>query len=297
MLYGKSAETLGHDTKKAELDALKKKLGEAYKAKSKDLPKLEEQFQALLDEDRTEYAQGIIDKMFNEFPKGQAWVKKMQRFATEKLYVYSPIGRIRHLYAGLTGDKRIVRRQVRQGMNAPIQGFASEIAVKAARLLAVRYYGSLVPRMKKMLGLKGRQDFIMNRIVHDASYYMVKYEMVLPFVHLLQWATTYGVAAEYERQFGLKFTVEPEIEIEIGVRDTKSYKWDWSLDNLNKCIAQSVKDGVDQGIFKESYEVIMERIYAPWRDRDVRAYLNEHYPLLGVDLEKEIADACKAALA
>jgi DNA polymerase I-like protein with 3'-5' exonuclease and polymerase domains len=295
LIYGKSPETLGQDTKKAQLDELKAKIGAAYKAKSPDLPALEEQFQQLLDEDRTEYAQGIIDKMFKEFPRGHAWMQKMQKLATEKLYVYSPIGRIRHLFAGMTKDKRIVRRQVRQGMNAPIQGFASEIAVKAARLVAVRFYASLVPRMKKMLGVK-KTKFTMNRIVHDASYYTVPYEMVLPFIHLLQWATTYGVAREYEKVFGFKFTVEPEIEIEVGVRDTKSYKWDWSLPNLNDIIAKSVKDGIEQGLLTETYEDIMEKIYAPWKDKSVREYLNKTYPLLGVDLGEELKNACRAAL-
>ena len=293
LIYGKSAATLGDDTKKAELDALKAKISEAYKAKSKNLDALIDQFNALLAEDRTDYAQTIIDKLFNEFKRGHQWLTKMQEMATDKYYVYSPIGRIRHLYAAMTKDRRIVGKQVRRGMNAPIQGFASEIAVKASRLTAVLYYRDLLPTMQKLLSLEGKFPFKFSRIVHDASYYTVPFEMVLPFIHLLQWSTTYGVAQQYEKEFGLKFTVEPEIEVEVGVKDTKSYKWGWALPELVQLIEKSVDDGLEAGFFTETKEEILEKIFAPWRDKKALAYLDENYPLLGVSLQKEIRHAIR----
>ncbi len=287
VLYGKSATTLGHDTKKAELEALKAQMNEAYRKNDPVLKKLVVKFEHLIAEDRTEQAQKIIDKMNSEFKKGHQWVLKMQKMATEQYYVYSPIGRIRHLYAAMTKDKQIVSRQVRRGMNAPIQGFASEVAVKAGRFTTVTYYRFL-PKLKKVLGLKGRFTFFANRIVHDASYYTVPFEMVIPFLHILQWCTTYGVAREYERQFGLKFTVEPEIEIEIGVKDTASRKWDWSLPELAKIIESAVDDGLQSKIFTEDKETIMKKIYAPWRDEDALKLLDSEFPLLNVPLRKEI---------
>lgn len=292
-LYGKSAATLGNDTKQTDLEVIKTKMGEAYKAGDKQaLAKLEKQFIRLLEEDKSEYAQGIIDAMFREFKRGHQWVLKMQQMATTKFYVYSPIGRIRHLYAAMTGDKQIVSRQVRRGMNAPIQGFASEIAVKASRRVQVTYY-SKMKEMTSMLGLAGKFPIKFNRIVHDALYYTVPFEMVIPFIHILQYEATYGVAQAYEREFGLKFTVEPEIELEIGSKDTNALKWDWSLPQLKSHIEASVEAGIKDKIFTQSKEEILELIYAPWRNRESLAWLDTNFPLLGVSLKKEIRDVVR----
>jgi DNA polymerase I-like protein with 3'-5' exonuclease and polymerase domains len=291
VLYGKSAATLGHDTKKADLSSLKAEMNEAYKKQDPKLKSLEKKFLALIAEDRTEYAQSIIDKMDNEFKRGHQWVVKMQRMATEKFYVYSPIGRIRHLYAAMTQDRQIVSRQVRRGMNAPIQGFASEIAVKAGRLTAVNYYKSL-GTLKKMLSIDRKLPPLkQNRIVHDASYYTIPFEMVIPFIHILLWSTTYGIARQYEKEFGLKFLVEPEIEIEVGVRDTKSRKWNYALPELVTIIEQAVDDGVASKMFSKSKDEILELIYAPWRNPKTLDLLDKEYPLLNVSLKKEILDA------
>ena len=292
-LYGKAAQTLGNDTKKTELDAIKAKIAEAYKANNKaDLKKLEVQFNKLRDEDRSDNAQHIIDKMFNEFKKGHQWVLRMQRMATEKFYVYSPIGRIRHLYAAMTQDKQIVSRQVRRGMNAPIQGFASEIAVKASRRVMTSYYKSdsaLVTICKKLPQIK------FNRIVHDALYYTVPFEVVLPFIHIMQYEATYGVAEAYHKEFGLKFTVEPEIELEIGSKDTNATKWDWSLPNLVSIIDASVDAGIKDKIFTQSKEEILEMIYAPWKNPKTLKWLDTNFPLLGVSLVEEIKHVVNAS--
>jgi DNA polymerase family A/3'-5' exonuclease len=293
-LYGKSAQTLGVDTKMTEFGALKAQIGEAHKAgDKKKLAELEERYDELTNEDRTEYAQNIIDKMFKEFPRGHQWVLRMQKLATEQYYVYSPIGRIRHLYAAMTKDRKIVSRQVRRGMNAPIQGFASEIAVKSSRLILVNYFKYL-PKLKKMLSLKTLLPLKFNRIVHDAQYYTVPYEMVLPFIHILQYDSTYGIAKAYENEFGLKFSVEPEIEIEVGVKDTLTKKWDWAIPDLIQKLDESVKDGIETKLLTQKKADIMKLILAPWRDKQTRAFLQEKWPLLNVpDLDKQIDAALK----
>lgn len=291
VLYGKSAATLGNDTKRSDLDAIKAKINAAYKADDKkELAKHIEEFERILEEDRSEQAQEIIDKMFAEFKRGDQWVKRMQRMATEHYYVFSPIGRIRHLYAAMTGVKSIISRQVRRGMNAPIQGFASEIAVKASRLVMTSFHKDR-KKICDMLGLAKPKPIRFNRIVHDALYFTVPYDMVIPFIHVLQYEATYGVANAYEKEFGLKFTVEPEIEMEIGTKDTNSAKWDWSLPNLVSTLDSVVKEGIEQGLLTEKHEDIMEQIFAPWRNTEALAFLDEKYPLLGVSLKKEIANA------
>lgn len=289
LIYGKSARTLGDDMKKTDLEALKAKIAEAFKAgDAKAEAQCIKHFEALLEEDWTDKAQEVIDKVFTEFKGGHKWIQRMQQLATEKFYVFSPIGRIRHLFAAITGDKRIVSKQVRRGMNAPIQGFASEQGVKASRLIMRSYYG-LRPRLMKILGIIKAPKITFNRIVHDALYLTIPYSMVIPFIHIMQWEATYGIAQAYEREFGLKFTVEPEIELEVGYKDTASLKWDFELPNLVKIIAASVEGGIKEGFLTGKKEAIMEEILAPWVNSKSRALLNSKFPLLGVDLEAEIA--------
>jgi hypothetical protein len=292
-LYGKSAATLGNDTKRNDLDAIKAKINAAYKAgDKKELAKHEAEFERILEEDRSEQAQEVIDKMFAEFKRGDQWVKRMQKLATEHFYVFSPIGRVRHLWAAMTGVKQIISRQVRRGMNAPIQGFASEIAVKASRRVMVSFYKDR-QKICKMLGIAEPKPIKFNRIVHDALYFTVPYDMVVPFLHILQYEATYGVAKAYEREFGLKFTVEPEIEMEIGTKDTNSTKLDWSLPNMKAVIEASVDDGIKSGLLTGDRNEILDQIFKPWRNKKCLSYLDETYPILNVSLKEEILDVIK----
>jgi hypothetical protein len=177
-------------------------------------------------------------------------------------------------------------------MNAPIQGFASEIAVKASRLVMQSYYRNQ-KRLKSMLGLdlKAKFPIRFNRIVHDASYFTVPYEMVLPFLHMLQYDMTYGITKAYKNEFGFDFTVEPEIEMEIGVKDTESHKWGWALPELLGILEKSVDKGIADKLLSEDKDTIMGKILAPWKDPETLKFLNEKWPLLNVDLESEIAEA------
>ena len=293
VLYGKSAATLGNDTKRNDLDAVKAKINAAHKANDKKaLAAHVAEFERLLEEDRSESAQEIIDKMFSEFRMGYKWVKRMQKFATEQYYVFSPIGRIRHLYAAMTEIRQIVSRQVRRGMNAPIQGFASEIAVKASRRVLVTYYQDR-KKIYELMGLKDPKPVKFNRIVHDALYYTVPYEMVIPFLHILQHEATYGVAGAYKDEFGLEFSVEPEIEIEIGTKDTNSTKLDWSLSQMLEAIDSTVRLGIESNLLTESHSSIMQKILAPWKNKACLDFLDKEYPLLGVSLKPEIRKAVK----
>ncbi|WP_391857024.1 DNA polymerase family A protein, partial [Vibrio cidicii] len=132
-LYGKSAKTLGIDTKQSDLGSLKGQISALYEESLKPetdkkrmveinrmLEELDHKLTALIEEDRTAYAQDIIDKMFKAFPQGAEWTEAMQRMAEEEYYVYSPSARRRFLPAAMTQDQQIVAQQVRRGSNAPI---------------------------------------------------------------------------------------------------------------------------------------------------------------------------------
>lgn len=259
-----------------------------------EIKKTEADLRALMEEDRTDYAQGIVDKVFAEFTGGSKWIKKMAKLAAESYYVYSPIGRLRRLYAVMLGERSIVNQQIRRGSNAPIQGFASEIGMKAGRLMMELYYKEL-PKFCDFLGLDYDEWHFMipyNRVVHDANYFMVRYAMMIPYIHILQYAATYGVTEVYAKEFGVEFPVEPEIEIEIAARDSASLKWDWSIPNLLQNIQASVDQAYAEGNLEGTPQEVMKEILEPWRNKKMRAYLQRKYPLLGVeDLDVQITEA------
>lgn len=304
VLYGKSASSLGQDTKTGDIGELKSKINKVYhewlssnsKKDRKVLADLRLQLEELQEEDRTEYAQHIIDKMFTVFKDGAHWTKNMKTNAEKLGYVYSPLGRIRHLGSTLfvnPKNKRLINRQIRRGTNAPIQGFASELAVKAARLTIKTFY-SECPKLFELLGIEKRVwDLKVEscRMVHDASYYAVPYELVIPFIHISQWCATYGVVQQIESQFGLKFNIEPEIEYEIATCDADEATWDWSIPNLLEVIRNSLVKAKERGEI-EDVEEVYDLVVKPWVDKESRTYLCSKYPLLNVKgLDKVIAKA------
>jgi intein/homing endonuclease len=311
VLYGKSAATLGVDTKQSDLGKFKGDIARLYDESinpetsperfveiNRMLEELDHKLTALVAEDRTEYAQGIIDKMFGEFKKGAAWTNKMQELAEKEYYVYSPIGRRRYLPAALTGSRQIVAQQVRRGSNAPIQGFASEIGIKASRLIMESYYEQMDAFME--LWKSESTDWEMrtkyNRVVHDANYFAVPYEMLIPMFHISQYMATYGVTKAYKDQFNVDFTVEPEVEFELGAHDANSYKVDWSLGGFVDAIKKTLAESEELGLLDGTKEDILDVVMYPWKNKKFRAYLQEHFPLLGVsDLDEQIVSALKGA--
>lgn len=306
LLYGKSAKTLGEDTKLAELNILKAKISDLYTATlaekdpaakrkiTKTLDTTSAQLQSLMDEDRERYAQGIIDKILGEFKKGAAWTRKMAELAETEYYVYSPNSRRRYMPAALSMDRQIVSQQVRRGSNAPVQGYASEIGVAAGRDILEAYYKNL-PKLKSIMGIS-KSDWELRipfaRTVHDANYYSVPYEMVLPFIHILQYQATYGVTKRYKDTFGIDFTVEPEIEVEIAAQDANSQKWDFSLNNLVECVRTSIKDADELGVLEGTPESVLQTVFKPWGSKKTRDFLQDNFPLLNVrNLDSQMDEA------
>jgi DNA polymerase I-like protein with 3'-5' exonuclease and polymerase domains len=297
LIYGKSAATLGEDTKTGDKLELMSTIGNK-ETPAKVAAEAEKKLKDLLAEDRTPFAQGLIDKIFAEFKKAGAWTNKTKKMAEELYIVFSPIGRIRHLFAAMTGDKKIIAQQVRRGSNAPIQGWASEIGVKAGRIIMEHYYKRL-PQICELLGIEYDAWSLRvpyNRAVHDANYYSVPYAMVIPYAHILQWCATYGVTEAYEREFNFKFPVEPEIELEFGARDDITHKWDWSLPSIVSGIQASIKEAAELGLLADgrTEQDVLQEIFKPWANKKCRHWLQKHYPLLNVsDLDKQIVEAIR----
>jgi len=310
-IYGLGAASLGEQTKAADIVAIKDKIVALRKEKKAGVdPKraaeidreVAEQLRMMAKiraEDREEYAQGIMDKLLAAFPRGAAWLERMKKQAVEKLHVYSPFGRIRHLYAALIQENQAQAKQVRRGVNAPIQGVASEQGTEANRAIDKTFYMEAPVIAKELdLDVEHASKLYVQRIVHDASYFMVPIDMVIPLLHIMMHEATYGSRDRVKKYFGLEYTIEPEIEAEFGMDDSNSYKFDFSMKSLVECIGESIKDGEKLGLLDCSPKEAMRRAFAPWINKNTRAYLHKRFPLLGVpEAINVVPDALKMAAA
>jgi DNA polymerase I-like protein with 3'-5' exonuclease and polymerase domains len=235
-----------------------------------------------------EEAQEIIDKLFEEFPDGAAWLEDAIFLVKKHGHVMTPSGRVRRLWRVYTGKRGVIAAAGRRAQNSPIQGFASEMGCTAAFLILVKSF-ELIKELE--WDLKECMPKY-NRAVHDANYFIAPFKFLIPFIHIQQYMSTNGIADYYEEKFGLKFTIEPEIEIELGASESKysSYKWSWEIPELLTIIYSSLVHLSRLGRLKpEDVDPTFDLIIEPWVDPKLRAILQERFPLLNVkDLDSQI---------
>lgn len=228
-----------------------------------------------------EFAQEVIAKMFGEFVKGAAWLKWTKKHAEENYYTYSPIGMRRNLMGIMTGVPAIVNAMTRRAANSPIQGLASQIGVTASRLITLEAYDTFLK-----LGYIDEDTTEMPadivKAVHDALHSETPYRLILVYVHIVQWVATFGVTEYYKKTFGLKFTVEPEIEMEFGASEDAMYKWNWTEDNLKECLTKALED--QKKVLDKEFDTqkVLKSIYAAYDNPKTKKYLEDKYPILGV---------------
>lgn len=292
VIYGKSASTLGRDLQAEEVGRLSDEERAIRKSNASDAEKkaklreIKIKQRECSEKDWTEYAQSVIDKMFESSPQLKEYLESCVSRVKKYFHVVSPAGRVRNMWRVLTGRPGVVAAAARRGQNAPIQGFSSESgSVAAYETLQTSYY-----YIKET-----ERDFDAcfpkySRAVHDANYFYVPYEFIIPFLHITQHVSALGLAEWYHRTFGLKFTIEPEIELEIGAHDAQAETWDWTLPQLAEVIFNALKEQV---VLKRLRAKDLPGAYAlivqPWVDKEERAVLCEKFPLLGVkDLDDQI---------
>jgi hypothetical protein len=255
------------------------------------------------------FAQETVEKFYGEFDATHHYLENCADHILTDMHIMSPVGRRRNMWRVLTGRPGILAAAQRRGKNAPIQGFASELGCAAGTLIIEELY-LFLRRTRKWnwqflndvgLSVIGYLLSLYNRAVHDANYYTVRYETMIPHIHIMQHQATYGVARWYEENFDIKFNVDPEIELDFSATADKTHTWNWALhgtdgiktsgDSLDTCLFNSLVDQVKLKQITSSKELkrIVKVICAPWEDQEMRDYLNQKYPLLGVtDLDTQI---------
>ncbi len=219
----------------------------------------------------------LMEKFFKRFVKAAGWLERAKKDAREKGYTVSPIGRVRHLFSQWFGDDNLTAGAERRGANAPIQGIAADLGHTGAYLYEIHLREvatkfKLVPTGYMKTGTTG--------FVHDAIKTVAEYKMLLVAVQVLQWCATIGVCEYYTKVFGMKFHVEPEIEIEIGASDDSMQEWDWHEDTLRRIIREGLeKQAMIYPKAKLDVDKIEKEIWSV-RNEPVQAYLDKHYPVL-----------------
>lgn len=231
----------------------------------------------------------IIEKMFNEFPEGAKWLDDAVELIKKYAHVVSPIGRVRNVWRIYTGKRGVIAAAARRAQNSPIQGFASEIGGAGSFLTLVTCYKFL-----KEIEWDIDENFPQyNRAVHDSALYAVPYAFLLIFIHIRQYVATNGVTNWYKEIFGVEFTIEPEIELEVFASEDASYKWDWEIPHLLTNIYSALQDQVKlKQLPADELEPTWNLILKPWKSKRMRGLLQERFPLLNVpDLDQNIVDA------
>jgi len=299
VIYQKSAKSLAKDiraTAKSNLDDKKyallkelKALPEPTKARKLEikakLQELKSEYEELARDDKVALSKEIMAKMFQEFPNGADWLEWSKDHAEQNYYTYSPIGVRRNLFGIMTGISGIVSAMKRRAANSPIQGLASQIGVTASRLIMLEMWDVL----SKFNYIDDDTAILPAEIlkqIHDAQHSEVPYEILLIFIHVMQWVATYGVTAYYKEVFNFEFTIEPEIEMEIGVTEDAHRKWNWTDSNLKEIVAKALDDQQALGDLDANTRKVAEKtvwaIYEDPKHSKLKKYLHTKYPILGV---------------
>ena len=72
-------------------------------------------------------AEHARDQYFRMFPDLNQWHRRQERLVKARGWVQSPLGRVRHLPDVYSPDQGVSREAIRQAINSPVQGTASDL--------------------------------------------------------------------------------------------------------------------------------------------------------------------------
>lgn len=180
----------------------------------------------------------LVKRFFKRFPVGAGWFDKIKTKAAKELFVESPLGRRRNLWAFLIPKDAKMYDGVyaatgRRAVNSPIQGMGSDFLVSGARKIEQDKYAHF-----KETG--HYPDFYMTNSVHDSLEFSVAYEDIWLAIKLIEHGLTYGVMDVMTKRHGMTFPVPLEIDFEIGANIRDCSGWDYSLKSSDKNFKENV---------------------------------------------------------
>lgn len=226
-----------------------------------------------------EYTRRIKKKFFSKYVKAANWLRLMREFSEKNLYAYSLLGRVRNLSGYLLDNSYISSALGRKADNSPIQGFCSDIAYYAAKLIMKHFY--LYYKHKNEIPYNGQLKAGVVQQVHDALKFIVPCEDFIPLLRIIEYCSTIGTMKSIEEKFKIKFTTEIAVDFEIGATGDTLQKWDWSEASMWKCIKHGLEIQKEKLGYPININKIFRRMYNEAKQNE--KFLLEHYPL---DIDK-----------
>lgn len=211
--------------------------GKSYKTLAKELKKDDS------------FTKDLYERFFARFKKAAAWLEWAKEFGQRNMFVKSAIGRRRHLFGHLIGDKGVSSAMDRRAMNSPIQGMGADLGHTGARLTEISIYEYL-RKIGELDDDSTHCPIGTEIMVHDSIFTSAPFRHLLAIAQIMQWCTTLGVQEYYDKHFNLKFTVPVEIEMEFGASQDSTYKWDWSHEGYDPTIHEWNESSLEQHGYK-----------------------------------------------
>ena len=146
---------------------------------------LREQLRASSASDFKKEAEEVLSQLWKTFPTLKNYLDQAANQVKRVGFVNSRAGRKRNMFRVLTEKPSYLASAERSAKNAPIQGIASEIGLKAAYLILKEF-----DKTRRVLQLSTKRFPRYTRQVHDANYAEVPYEHVIVFVWIYQYIAT-----------------------------------------------------------------------------------------------------------
>jgi hypothetical protein len=174
-----------------------------------------------------EEVESLTKKFFKRFPVGAGWFDKIKAVARKNLFVESPVGRRRNLWGLLVPKSHeshdpIFARNERQSVNSPVQGMGSDFMMIGARS---------IERLKYEHYEKTNHypDFFQANSVHDSLEFSCAYEDFWIAISIIERGLTTEVAKIVKQRHGFDFTIDCEIDFEIGANLRDCEGWNYAL--------------------------------------------------------------------
>lgn len=178
-------------------------------------------------------AEELIKKLFAKFKVGGDWLKGIQKEAARNLFITSPLGFRRHLWAYLHYNEKAHKAADRRGPNTMIQGTASHQGYSGARRLQIM--------REKMFRRNGMElDIRHINFVHDALEMEVRLDQLILALYVIEHAATTQTHRHMRRMFGFSIRSDLQIEIEIGGSGATLKTWDFSKVSLDEIVDSSI---------------------------------------------------------
>jgi DNA polymerase I-like protein with 3'-5' exonuclease and polymerase domains len=180
----------------------------------------------------------MCQQFAQKFPQGNKWLKKIEQFAAENLFVASPMGRKRHLLQFLTGMQDVEAQASRFARNAPIQAAASDGCLIGAQIWS------------DWIEDNGKDWKIVN-IVHDSCVTEIPITDVKEAVEQAHKCFTVRMMNRIREVWGVDFICPLEVEFDFGVRWGEMRGWEWLPEELDNIIAWLGRGGwADENVDK-----------------------------------------------